>query len=88
VKLHERTAAEAFMDYLTGQEAQAIFRRYHLRPAEDGGEPFDAVARPFTVDELGGWSRAYVELIEEFWVAEIEPRLELEAAPSLLEMGE
>ncbi|MCL7452100.1 MAG: extracellular solute-binding protein [Anaerolineae bacterium] len=88
VKLQERAAAEAFMNYLTGQEAQAIFRRYSLRPVADGGEPFAPVARPFTVDEMGGWSRAYVELIEELWIAEIEPRLELEAAPSLLEMGE
>jgi hypothetical protein len=40
------------------------------------------------VEDLGDWSRAYAELVEALWRAEIEPRLELGPAPKLLGTGE
>lgn len=40
------------------------------------------------VEDLGGWSRAYAELAEALWRAEIEPRPELGPAPRLPDTGE
>jgi hypothetical protein len=37
------------------------------------------------VEDLGGWSQAYPELVERLWQEEIEPRLELEPAIELIE---
>ena len=88
IKLRERAAAGAFVDYLADDEAQELFRRYHLRPASAGADASDPPHQAFTVQELGGWSRVYLDLIERLWVTKIEPRLELEAAPSLLDIGE
>ena len=48
-------------------------------------DAFPPLARPFTVQELGGWSQAYAELVETLWQLEIEPRLNLEPAPRLLD---
>jgi hypothetical protein len=46
------------------------------------------VNQPFTVDDLGGWSTAYVDLIEGLWMAEIEPQVELRVGPSVVDLGE
>jgi sulfate transport system substrate-binding protein len=88
IKLYERAAAQAFVQYLAGPEAREIWVQYHIRPATNGGEAFAPLAQPFTVDDLGGWSTAYAELIEGLWMAEIEPLVELRAGPSLLDLGE
>jgi hypothetical protein len=38
------------------------------------------VVLPFIIDDLGGWSSAYRQLVEDFWQAEILPGLRLEPA--------
>lgn len=82
----ERPVARAFIDYLLSEAGQHAFTCYHLRPADLTGDTFPSPAEPFTVEALGGWSRAYHELVETLWQIEIEPRLDLEAAsPQLLE---
>jgi ABC-type sulfate transport system substrate-binding protein len=80
----ERPVAQAFVSYLLSNAGQQAFTHYHLRPADLESDAFPPLARPFTVEELGGWSRAYSELVETLWQGEIEPRLDLEAAPRLL----
>ncbi len=85
----ERAVAEAFVSYLLSDPGQQAFTQYHLRPAYFESDLFPPLIEPFTVDELGGWSRAYTELVEAEWQMEIEPHLELESAPWLLdERGE
>ena len=84
----ERPAAEAFVNYLLSDAGQQIFRRYHLRPVDLEHDAFPPLAQTFTVEYLGGWSRAYTELVEKLWQEEIEPRLDLEPAPRLLGAGE
>ena len=84
----ERPAAQALVDFLLSEDGQEILGRYHLRPPDCGGEGFQPVARPFRVEELGGWSRVYHGLIENLWQQQIEPRLDLEPAIQLLETGE
>jgi len=84
----ERPVAQAFVDYLCSEAGQQALIHYHLRPADPESEPFPELSQPFTVDDLGGWSQAYTDLVERLWQTQIEPRLTLEAAPRLLDTGE
>lgn len=79
----ERPAAEAFIRFLLSDAGQQAFAEYHLRPAHAERDAFPPLVESFSVDELGGWSRAYADLVETLWQMEIEPRLELEPAPWL-----
>jgi sulfate transport system substrate-binding protein len=67
-----RPIAEAFLHYLWSDEAQEAFEKFHLRAAGHGtsnvaGDRFVAIDQPFTVEYLGGWSKAYPEIIEGIW---------------------
>jgi ABC-type sulfate transport system substrate-binding protein len=88
VTASERPVAQALIDFLVSSAGQEILSRYHLRPPDCKGEGFPPVAEPFTVEDLGGWSLAYPDLIETLWQSQIEPRLDLEPAIQLLETGE
>ncbi len=81
----ERSIAQAFIRYLLSDAGQMAFTNYHQRPAHLKSDTFPPLVDPFTVEELGGWSRAYSELVEALWQMEIEPRLELEPFPQLLD---
>jgi hypothetical protein len=52
------------------------------------GAYFPPLIHPFAVAELGGWPRAYSDLMETLWKNEIQPRLDLEVLPAFLEPGE
>ncbi len=84
----ERPAARAFVDYLLSDAGQQIFDRYHLRPGDCEGNGFPSLVQPFTVEDLGGWSRAYAELVDALWQGEIAPHLDLGPTPRLMEPGE
>jgi sulfate transport system substrate-binding protein len=84
----ERPVAEAFLDYLLSQAGQDILNRYYLRPPDCQGDGFSSLIEPFTVEDLGGWSEAYTELVDGLWKNEIEPSLDLEPAPRLPGAGE
>jgi ABC-type sulfate transport system substrate-binding protein len=81
----ERSVAQAFIRYLSSDAGQRAFTDYHQRPAHLESDAFPPLVDPFTVEELGGWSRAYSELVESLWQMEIEPRLDLEPSPRLLD---
>ena len=84
----ERPVAEAFLEYLLSQAGQEILNRYYLRPPDCQGDAFPSLVEPFTVEELGGWSEAYTELVDGLWKNEIEPSLDLAPAPRLPGAGE
>ena len=84
----ERPAAQAFLDYLLSEAGQQALSRYHLRPANLEGEQFPEIPQPFTVDDLGGWSQAYTQVVEGLWEKDIEPLLYLESVPRVLGTGE
>jgi ABC-type sulfate transport system substrate-binding protein len=86
VTLAERPMVQAFMEHLTGAGQQA-FSRYHLRPASLASGLLPELIQPFSVEDLGGWSQAYTNLVEALWLSEIEPRLDLESAPLMLDSG-
>jgi ABC-type sulfate transport system substrate-binding protein len=73
----ERPVAQAFVNYLLSEVGQQILSRYHLRPAGIESEDFPPLAQPFTVATLGGWSKAYSELVDTLWQMDIEPQLDL-----------
>lgn len=84
----ERTAVDAFIDYLVSDAGQQIFGQYYLRPRDCHGGAFADLVDPFSVQELGGWSQAYSDLVEPIWLGRIEPTLNLEPVPGLLGVGE
>lgn len=77
--LRERTVAQAFIEYLTGEEGQRALQDYHWRPdgvpGNVGLSSSDAAIGVFTVDALGGWPRAYRDVVEALWQDEILPSL-------------
>jgi hypothetical protein len=48
-------------------------------------DAFPPLVHPFTVEDLGGWSHSYAELVEDLWQMEIETRLDLEPDLQLLD---
>jgi ABC-type sulfate transport system substrate-binding protein len=88
VTASERPVAQALIDFLVSDAGQEILGRYHLRPPDCSGDGFPALAQPFAVEALGGWSQAYPVVIETLWQTQIEPRLDLAPAIQLLETGE
>jgi sulfate/thiosulfate transport system substrate-binding protein len=84
----ERPAAEALIRYLTSDAGLQILSAQHMRPADCQDETLTPLVAPFTVEDLGGWSTAYDELVKDLWRAKIAPGLNLEPAPRLPEVGE
>lgn len=84
----ELPMAQAFVQYLTSEAGQQALSRYHLRPANLESDQSPAIPQPITVDDLGGWSQVYTQLVEGVWQTEIEPRLHLESPPGVLGTGE
>ena len=73
----ERPAAQAFIDYLLSDAGQQAMVRYHWRPAVSNGSAMPPLDQPFTVQDLGGWPKAYAEVIDGLWLHEIEPELDV-----------
>jgi sulfate transport system substrate-binding protein len=81
----ERPAAQAFIRYLLSDEGQQIFSDFYLWPTGVDQDGLPRSVEHFTVEDLGGWPLAYAELVETLWQTEIEPYLNLEAAPKRLD---
>lgn len=65
----KRAVAEAFLQFLWTEEAQRAFVKYHFRSItdeklNDANAEFAKIEMPFDVGLLGGWQRAYPEIIE------------------------
>ena len=68
----DRAVVEAFVDFLWTEKAQQALVRNHFRvPNErlmaEYGDTFSSVDAPFTVDDLGGWDAATLEIIDGLW---------------------
>ena len=68
----ERPIVNAFIQYLWSDDAQRAFVQYHFRSVtneafNEANREFAQIRMPFTVSDLGGWSRAYPEIIEKIW---------------------
>jgi ABC-type sulfate transport system substrate-binding protein len=57
------------MQYLSSEEAQRAFVKYHFRAVADENlnkedKQLADIQMPFTIDYFGGWAKAYPEIIE------------------------
>ena len=76
VKPWEREAVEALVSFLWSQTAQEAFTRYYFRAVTNEAlnqavPEFHEIERPFTVRDLGGWGRAYPEIIHGVWEEQV-----------------
>lgn len=72
VKPSERAVVEAFVDFLWSETAQKTFTKYYFRAVTDEAlneavAEFHEIQHPFTVQDLGGWGRAYAEIVSGVW---------------------
>jgi sulfate transport system substrate-binding protein len=69
VTADKRAAVDAFINYLSSEEAQRAFVKYHFRAVADDSlnkenKQLADIQMPFTIDYFGGWAKAYPEIIE------------------------
>lgn len=71
VRKGERDAVDAFVRFLYTEEAQAAFVRHGFRavlPGLDAANPHLArLEHPYTIGDLGGWTKAQQEIVEDLW---------------------
>jgi len=68
---------ELFARYLWSETAQKAWVKSYFRSVTDeklnDAEPrFAKITMPFTVADLGGWQRAYPEIVEGVWKQRIQ----------------
>ena len=75
----KRPVVNAFIQYLWSDAAQQAFVQYHFRSVAN--ESFNQVNKevsqiemPFTIDYLGGWDKAYPEIIEKVFRDQVQRR--------------
>jgi sulfate/thiosulfate-binding protein len=73
----ERAVVTAFLQYLWSDEAQAAFVKYHFRSVTNeslnaANKEFAQIKLPFYVGDLGGWSKAYPDIIEKVWRDQVQ----------------
>lgn len=79
VTAEERPVVNAFLQYLWSDEAQRAFVQYHFRAAtneafNDENKEFAQIKMPFSVGDLGGWAKAYPEIIEHVWRDQVQKK--------------
>ncbi len=74
----EGPAAQALIAYLLSDAGQEMLARYHWRPTAPYDGKMPPLVQPFTVQDLGGWPKAYAEVIDGVWQKQILPRLKIE----------
>jgi sulfate transport system substrate-binding protein len=72
----EQDGVRSFINFLWSDTAQKAFTRYYFRAVTDEAlnqavPEFGPIQRPFTVNDLGGWGRAYPEIIHAIWEEQI-----------------
>jgi sulfate transport system substrate-binding protein len=77
VSAANRPAVEAFIQYLSSEEAQRAFVKYHFRSVSfenlnQENKELAQIEMPFTIDYFGGWSKAYPEVIEGIFKNQVQ----------------
>lgn len=73
----ERPVVDAFIQYLWSEEAQRAFVQFHFRSATNealnqANKEFAEIKMPFYVRDLGGWPKAYPDIIERIWRDQVQ----------------
>jgi sulfate/thiosulfate-binding protein len=76
VKSWEREGVKAFVTFLWSQAAQEAFTHYYFRAVTDEAlneavPEFRETKQPFTVQDLGGWGKAYSEIVHGVWSEQV-----------------
>ena len=82
----ERDTAQAFLEFLGSSSGRQILSSYFLYESESVCKSISGSTDIFTVEDMGGWQQVHLNLVRNLWLPEIEPFLNLEIAPTLLEM--
>jgi sulfate/thiosulfate transport system substrate-binding protein len=77
VTAEERPAVEAFRNFLWSPEAQKSFVKFHFRSTTDEklneqNPQFAKIEMPFTVQQFGGWEKAYPDVIEKIFRDQVQ----------------
>lgn len=77
VTVQERPIIEAFIAYLWSEEAQRAFVKHNFRSITNealnaDNKGFAEIKTPFTIEYLGGWAKAYPEIIERIWRDQVQ----------------
>jgi len=77
VSAANRQAVEAFIQYLSSEEAQRAFVKYHFRSISfenlnQENKELAQIEMPFTIDYFGGWGKAYPEVIEGIFKNQVQ----------------
>jgi sulfate/thiosulfate transport system substrate-binding protein len=72
-----RAAVEAFIQYLSTEEAQRAFVKYHFRSISfenlnQENKELAKIGMPFTIDYFGGWGKAYPDVIEAVFKNQVQ----------------
>ena len=72
-----RPAVNAFIEYLSSEEAQRTFVKYHFRSAANEALNQDnpqlaTIEMPFRIDFFGGWTKAYPDIIEKIFRDQVQ----------------
>ena len=71
----ERDMIAAFVQFLWSEKAQQLFVKYGYRSVveelNNANPDFGSIARPFGVDDLGGWKKAKQEIIDSQWKEQV-----------------
>lgn len=75
----KRPIVNAFVQYLWSDEAQQAFVQYHFRSVTNesfnqANKDLSQIEMPFTIDYLGGWDKAYPEIIEKVFRDQVQRR--------------
>lgn len=72
ISAQDRPLVEAFARFLWSPRAQQLFAEAGFRSLDERYNlGFQAIERPFTIDDLGGWPRARSEIMEEIWQKQV-----------------
>jgi len=66
----QKELIDAFTNFLWSETAQLIFVKYGFRSINDSlnnNDQFGKIEKPFMVKDLGGWSNAKKEIIDNIW---------------------
>jgi sulfate/thiosulfate transport system substrate-binding protein len=77
VTAEERPAIEAFRNFLWTEQAQKEFVKFHFRSTTDeklneASPEFAKIEIPFTVQQFGGWEKAYPDVIEKIFRDQVQ----------------
>ena len=77
VNAAKRPVVEAFIQYLSSEDAQRAFVKYHFWSVSYENLNLESkelahIQMPFTIDYFGGWGRAYPEVIEGIFKNQVQ----------------